>query len=102
MDRIEELVQVIKDYTKAACEDPKDYENICGFCDDILENSKAEKERIVKELQSEELGNLIKKNRRDGFGEREVYQGTPEYHYREGFSDGIGVAIKIVDRGDKE
>lgn len=51
MNKTEELIQVIKGYTKTACEDPKDYENICDFCDEILENSKAEKERIVKELE---------------------------------------------------
>lgn len=35
-NRVEELVQVVKDYIFPLAE-PKDYDNICGFCDDILE-----------------------------------------------------------------
>lgn len=47
-NRIEELIQALKDYTFPLTE-PKDYDNICGFCEDILEeyNKAIELERKV-------------------------------------------------------
>lgn len=104
IETVVEELQAECSYLNPYNEPPKNYKykDIEKLLEEILEIHKVEKEQIIKALEYKDLENLKEKIRLDKNGRFELFAGMPEYHYREGFSDGINESIEIVKRGRVE